>query len=192
MISCWLSCQSTTNVVLGRDTGAPRAERGPGASSNMTDFRFCELQNRRRKCRIFVRIIMWSQKKGLQASHADFSVSYRWAPLELNGHWSQRPSWSPWAPGSLYLPASPSWWPWREILISKLRTTLDIGNEVKKLSIFSLIYTEQIFSYNFLLHPGRFCKHTAEIISNFLLTAQNFRLFTDKCAKNRNTERVAQ
>ena len=44
-------------------TGAPRAERGPGASSNMTDFRFCELQNRRRKCRSFVRIMMLTQKK---------------------------------------------------------------------------------------------------------------------------------
>ena len=32
-------------------SGAPRADRGPGASSNITDFRLCELQNRRRKCR---------------------------------------------------------------------------------------------------------------------------------------------
>ena len=39
-------------------TGAPRAERGPGASSNKTDFRFRELQNRQKKCRSFVRIMM--------------------------------------------------------------------------------------------------------------------------------------
>ena len=38
--------------------GVPRAERGPLTSLNMTDFRFCERQNRRRKCRIFIRIIM--------------------------------------------------------------------------------------------------------------------------------------
>ena len=43
--------------------GPPRGERGPGASTNITDFRFCELQNRRRKCRSFVRIMMWSPKK---------------------------------------------------------------------------------------------------------------------------------
>ena len=39
-------------------TGVPRADRGPGASSNMTDFRFCKRQNRRRKCRSFVQIMM--------------------------------------------------------------------------------------------------------------------------------------
>ena len=38
--------------------GAPKAERGPGASSNKTDFRFRELQNRRRQCRNFVQIMM--------------------------------------------------------------------------------------------------------------------------------------
>ena len=43
--------------------GTPRTERGPGASLNMMDFRFCELQNRRRKRRIFVRIMMRSPKK---------------------------------------------------------------------------------------------------------------------------------
>ena len=43
------------NIVL---SGAPRAVRGPGASSNMTDFRFCELQNRRKQCRSFVQIMM--------------------------------------------------------------------------------------------------------------------------------------
>ena len=77
---------------------APGTKSGPGASSNMTDFRFCEVQNRRRKCCNLVRKLMWSskkkkkkglhrnfngfsdrnkvisKKKGLQASHADFSM----------------------------------------------------------------------------------------------------------------------
>ena len=52
--------------------GAPRAERGPGASSNMTDFRFCDLQNRRRKCRSFVRIMMLSPKKTKKSSSPKF------------------------------------------------------------------------------------------------------------------------
>ena len=43
--------------------GAPRAERRPGDSWNMTEFRFCELQNRRKQCRSFVPIMMRSQKK---------------------------------------------------------------------------------------------------------------------------------
>ena len=43
--------------------GAPRAERGHAASSNMKDFRFCELQNRRRQCRSFVQIMTCSPKK---------------------------------------------------------------------------------------------------------------------------------
>ena len=93
----------------------------------MTDFRFCELQNRRLKCRSFVQIMMWSpkkkgsspkfqrflrskigdlqkkglhrnfngfcgrnlviskKKKGLQASHAYFSMTFLWAHLELMG-----------------------------------------------------------------------------------------------------------
>ena len=44
-------------VVIFGGSGAPRAERGPGVNSNMTDFRFCKLQNRRGKCRSFVRIM---------------------------------------------------------------------------------------------------------------------------------------
>ena len=113
-------CNSASN--MGWDTssvphclllraGALRAKRGPGISSNMTYFRFCERQNRQRKCRCFVWIMMWSpkkktslpklyrvfrsklgrwspkkkKKKGLQASHADFSVSFWWASLELIG-----------------------------------------------------------------------------------------------------------
>ena len=43
------------------DPGAPRAELGHGASPNMPDFRFCKLQNRRRKCRVLSEL--WSQKK---------------------------------------------------------------------------------------------------------------------------------
>ena len=38
--------------------GALRAKRGPGASSNMSDFRFCEVQNRRKKCCSLVRIMI--------------------------------------------------------------------------------------------------------------------------------------
>ena len=53
------------------NSGAPTAERGPGASSSMTDFRFCELQNRQRKCRIFVRIMI-SKKKGLHRNSNGF------------------------------------------------------------------------------------------------------------------------
>ena len=43
--------------------GALRAVRRTGARSNVTDFRFCDLQNRRRQCRSFVQIMMRSQKK---------------------------------------------------------------------------------------------------------------------------------
>ena len=43
--------------------GAPKAERRPGASSNVTEFRFCELQKKRWQCRSFLQIMMWSQKK---------------------------------------------------------------------------------------------------------------------------------
>ena len=51
------------DFIVVAQPGLPRAERGPGASTNITDFRFCELQNRRRKYRSFVRIMMWFQKK---------------------------------------------------------------------------------------------------------------------------------
>ena len=99
-------------------TGAPRAKRGPGACSNTTDFRFREVQNRRRICCSLVRKLMWSQKKKkkvftetrwspkkkkvftkiwkvlpvetrwsqkkvFRASHANLSMSFRWAPLQL-------------------------------------------------------------------------------------------------------------
>ena len=64
-ISRIFPCANTREVrkPAVRNAGAPRAEREPGASSNITHFQFCELQNRRRKCRIFVRIMMWSPKK---------------------------------------------------------------------------------------------------------------------------------
>ena len=42
---------------------APGNKSGRGASSNMTDFRFCEVQNRRRKCCSLVRKMMWSISK---------------------------------------------------------------------------------------------------------------------------------
>ena len=61
--------------------GAPGAERGPGASSNMMDFRFCEVQNRRRKCCSLVRNIMWSpKKKGLHWNFNGFPVKFKWSP----------------------------------------------------------------------------------------------------------------
>ena len=43
--------------------GAPRAERGPGASSYVMELWFCKVQNRRRKCCWLVRKMMWSPKK---------------------------------------------------------------------------------------------------------------------------------
>ena len=75
----------------------------------MTDFRSCEVQNGRKKCRSLVRNMMWSPKKkvfieiwrvfppktklspkktkqkGLRDSHADFSVWFRWAPSQAHG-----------------------------------------------------------------------------------------------------------
>ena len=66
----------------GQTARAPRAEGGPEASSNMTDFRLCELQNRRRKCRSFVQIMMWSQKKKV------FTEIFPVFPVEIR--WSQK------------------------------------------------------------------------------------------------------
>ena len=68
--------------------GAPRAKREPGDSvkigppysSNMTDFQFCEVQNRRRKCRSLVRNMMWSQKKKVFTEMLTvFAVEFRWS-----------------------------------------------------------------------------------------------------------------
>ena len=56
----------SAGFIVVAQPGPPRAERGLGASTNITDFRFCELQNRRRKCHSFVPIIIViSKKKGL-------------------------------------------------------------------------------------------------------------------------------
>ena len=44
-------------------SGAPIAERGPGASSNVTELWFYKVQNWRRKCCCLVRKMIWSQKK---------------------------------------------------------------------------------------------------------------------------------
>ena len=101
------------------DAGAPRAERGPGASSNMTDLRFCELQNRRRKCCSFVRIMMWSPKEDLHRNSNGFSAR-NWVISKKNkkhfdgplssswalcwARWSQRPSWSRLGPGVIVPP----------------------------------------------------------------------------------------
>ena len=88
----------------------------PGASSNMTDFRFCKVQNRRRKCHSLVRKSMWSLKKKKKTSPGFtcwFLSVISMGPLSSSwalywACWSQRPSWrlwvplSSWAPGSLY------------------------------------------------------------------------------------------
>ena len=51
-------------VIFGEfETGAPRAKRGPGASLNKPDFRFCEVQNRWIKCCSLVRKMKCSPKK---------------------------------------------------------------------------------------------------------------------------------
>ena len=47
-------------LCLVMNAGVPRAECGPGASSNITDFWLCELQNRLRKCcfkKVFTEIL---------------------------------------------------------------------------------------------------------------------------------------
>ena len=98
--------------------GPPGAKRGTGASSNMTDFRSCEVQNGRRKCLSLIKNVMWSpkkkrsspnfegfsgqnqvisnkQKKGLRALRAGFSVSFPWASSHANG-----PSAGLWSHGS--------------------------------------------------------------------------------------------
>ena len=51
----WLGYTLGLDMLRAR---APRAKRGPGASSNMTDFQFSEVQNKRRKCWSLVRKMM--------------------------------------------------------------------------------------------------------------------------------------
>ena len=68
-------------VIAGRGAKSRTWAR---ANSNMTDFRFCELQNRRRKCCIFVRIMMWSLKTKPKKIFTEiltiFSVEIVWSP----------------------------------------------------------------------------------------------------------------
>ena len=52
--------------------GPPGVERGAGASSNMTDFRSCEVQNGRKKCRNLVRNMICSPKKKKKRSLPKF------------------------------------------------------------------------------------------------------------------------
>ena len=100
--------------------GAPRAERRPGSSWNMTEFRFCELQNRRKQCRSFVQIMMRSQKKKFFTGILTiFSFKIRWSPkrrshmliskCHLMGPF--RAMGSLMGPGVIIPPCSPSWWP---------------------------------------------------------------------------------
>ena len=87
IIRQWNKKQLNTNKCLVLQlgllspAGAPRAERRPGASWNMTEFRFYELQNRRKQCRSFVQIMMRSQKKKFFTGILTFfSVKIRWSP----------------------------------------------------------------------------------------------------------------
>ena len=54
-----------------------------GVSSIITDFRFCEVQNRRRKCSSLVLNMMWSPKKKKVFTEilTVFLVEFRWSPL---------------------------------------------------------------------------------------------------------------
>ena len=61
--------------------GPPGAEREPGDSSNMTDFWFCEVQSRRRKCRSLVRIWCDLQKKrSFTKISRVFPAKIKWSP----------------------------------------------------------------------------------------------------------------
>ena len=77
----WSTLQGLRPQECNRWTGAPGAKRGPGANSNMTDFRFCGVQNRRRKCYSLVRKMMWSQKKKVFTEILTvFPFEIRWSP----------------------------------------------------------------------------------------------------------------
>ena len=60
--------------------------------------------------------MIW-KKKGLQVSHADFSVSFRWAPLELMGPLKPTAFLKPMGPGVIEPPCPPSRWPCVSIYI---------------------------------------------------------------------------
>ena len=63
-------------LLSGPDFRGAESRAWAWVSSNITDLRFCELQNRRRKCLSFVRVFMWSQKKGLQGKMPPFSQDF--------------------------------------------------------------------------------------------------------------------
>ena len=62
-------------------SGAPRAERGPGVSSNVMELWFCKVQNSRRKCCWLVRKMMWSPKKKVFSTISTvFPAKIKWSP----------------------------------------------------------------------------------------------------------------
>ena len=81
----WEQPDSTQNLKVlikkSVQAGPPGAERGRGASSNMTDFRSCEVQNGRRKCLSLIQNVMWSQKKGLHRTLKVFPARIRWSQI---------------------------------------------------------------------------------------------------------------
>ena len=129
-------------LIVGRGQGCREPNVGPGPAQIWRISRFvnsktewengavlselwCDLQKK-----VFTEIqtvfpveIRWiPKKKGLQASHADFSVSFRWAPLELMDHLLGllKPTaflkpmvpLKSMGPGVIIHPCSPSWRPW--------------------------------------------------------------------------------
>ena len=101
LFSCFLAL---TLFYTKWGAGAPRTDRGPGASLNVTELWFCKVQNTRRKCCWLVRKMMWSPppKKGLLRNFNGFSgqnqavcmrlwwafhfsMSFGWAPSRAHG-----------------------------------------------------------------------------------------------------------
>ena len=70
-------------------SSAAEDQKWAGASSNMTDFRFCEVQNRREKCCSLDRKMMWSPKKKRKKKvfrlHMLISQCHFDGPAEANG-----------------------------------------------------------------------------------------------------------
>ena len=64
-------------------TGAPRAERGPGASSNVTELWFCKVQNKRRKCCCLVRKNDVISKKKSPKFQRFFRPKCKSSPIEI-------------------------------------------------------------------------------------------------------------
>ena len=99
----------SSEVAFSR-TVAPGTKSRAGASSNMTDFRFCEVQNRRRKCCRLVRKLMWSPKKKKVFTKilTVFPVEIRWSPKKgLHRNYITRGPLKSMGPGSLSPPAAP-------------------------------------------------------------------------------------